>query len=699
MYVMRAFQLLSIVSARQANEASGTTDVRADIRAEFSSASEMLTSMQSRLDASEQRASSADKALEESNEKIKDLQGKDTQLSQSVQKEQADNDKWHEVADDLQDKVQNGVRDLAVAKTKLAAAEKRAKTPAANPYFTTLAQTGEAKRQEKLAAEARRSEQAAEAKADQMNQLAQSRAQKITAIEAKVNATQDQKLEISRTLKARLTDLSEEEDELSKLKGELSHLKQKVGSQSMDLSRSEHALADAGKAEQEASKAAESALRALHAKSAALQNATLLQIQAHVAEAKAESEAQQTRHALMARLTEVDALQTDTTTLRKKLAEVTAENGREKRSEKMWRAEEKQVEKTMQTRAEKAEAQVAAAKADAAAAVKEEKAAQKLGNDAEDRAAKAVHIAEQARRVAASADQDRKDALAAADASAARSKESAAKAQATVDKLEQLQQELSFNTGSNENLQATLDKANEEINGTKQQVALLQRRGQALEQLQAQQQFNNRQADTDLANAKNDNEGLQHKYEILQSANQALNASLTRMTSQKRQAESSENEYFDSMTALQSQKDDLAATLQKQQDGAKKATAKAEELTRTNEYLRDESKSADAAQQAAMSDYLREIEGLRAEETRDHATIASDQANIGKMHEAVTSIWNMLTPDQKAKLEHKNKPGVPHIAAIQANSKTAGKIAKATVTKATVSKAPATKLRASAKHA
>ena len=52
-------------------------------------------------------------------------------------------------------------------------------------------------------------------------------------------------------------------------------------------------------------------------------------------------------------------------------------------------------------------------------------------------------------------------------------------------------------------------------------------------------------------------------------------------------------------------------------------------------YLRGEQQSTDAAGQAAMSDYLKEIEAMKLEEEKQTATIAQQSAEMGELHQAV----------------------------------------------------------------
>merc|ERR1719331_1615489 len=107
------------------------------------------------------------------------------------------------------------------------------------------------------------------------------------------------------------------------------------------------------------------------------------------------------------------------------------------------------------------------------------------------------------------------------------------------------------------------------------------------------------------------------------------------------------------MTSLQTTKDDLTSELTDAQKAAADAKKKADELEKTNEYLRGEKASTDSANQAAMSDYLREIESMKQEETKKDGSIASGLAKIKQLSSAVSDLWKELTPAQRKDLKSK----------------------------------------------
>merc|ERR1719473_509531 len=107
------------------------------------------------------------------------------------------------------------------------------------------------------------------------------------------------------------------------------------------------------------------------------------------------------------------------------------------------------------------------------------------------------------------------------------------------------------------------------------------------------------------------------------------------------------------MTSLQSNKDDLTSQLSDAQKATAEAKRKADELEKTNEYLRGEKASTDSANQAAMSDYLKEIEDMKQDETRKEGSIAAGLAKIKQLSSAVSDLWKELTPSQRKDLKAK----------------------------------------------
>ena len=109
------------------------------------------------------------------------------------------------------------------------------------------------------------------------------------------------------------------------------------------------------------------------------------------------------------------------------------------------------------------------------------------------------------------------------------------------------------------------------------------------------------------------------------------------------------------MTSLQSAKDDLTAQLADSSKSLAAAQKKADDLEKTNEYLRGEQQSQDQAGQAAMSDYLKEIEQMKLEEERQAATIAQQKAEADQLHSAVKDLWGELTPAQRKQMQARAK--------------------------------------------
>merc|ERR1719482_1740688 len=109
------------------------------------------------------------------------------------------------------------------------------------------------------------------------------------------------------------------------------------------------------------------------------------------------------------------------------------------------------------------------------------------------------------------------------------------------------------------------------------------------------------------------------------------------------------------MTQLQSAKDDLTQQLSDASAAKAAALKKADDLVKTNDYLRSEKSSSDTANQAAMSDYLREIEQMKMAETKKDGIIQSKEADLKQLHAALGDLWNELTPDQRKDMQAKAK--------------------------------------------
>jgi len=206
----------------------------------------------------------------------------------------------------------------------------------------------------------------------------------------------------------------------------------------------------------------------------------------------------------------------------------------------------------------------------------------------------------------------------------------------------------SANADETATLNASLSKAQD-------QVLLLQRRSIELEDVGAREASSRRETQAEAEKLEVQMVEAKKQIEELQKKVSAKDAALQKVTEREKSAEQSENEYFDGMTSLQSSKDDLTAQLADAQKATDEAKHKAEELEKTNEYLRGEKATTDTANQAAMSDYLKEIEDMKQEETKKDGSIAAGLDKIKQLSSAVGDLWKELTPAQRKDLKEKAK--------------------------------------------
>merc|ERR1719311_1209375 len=219
--------------------------------------------------------------------------------------------------------------------------------------------------------------------------------------------------------------------------------------------------------------------------------------------------------------------------------------------------------------------------------------------------------------------------------------------------VEELREALDFHIRTESATADARDSLNSSLAKAQQQVSLLQRRGLELEDVGAREASSRREAVGEAEKLEVQTVEAKKQIEELQKKVASKDAELAKVTERYKSAEASENEYFDGMTSLQSSKDDLTAQLSDAEKTAADAKKKADELEKTNEFLRGEKASTDSANQAAMSDYLKEIEGMKAEETKKDGGIAAGLAKIKQLSSAVSDLWKELTPAQRKDLKAK----------------------------------------------
>jgi len=288
-------------------------------------------------------------------------------------------------------------------------------------------------------------------------------------------------------------------------------------------------------------------------------------------------------------------------------------------------------------------------------AEKRSMAAARTATEEAEHAENEARVATRAQRMAAAAGADEQDAQAAVKAAEAKAELNAEKVRNATIRISELQEDLQFHLRTDVATRAALTQTNTSLEKATAQVSLLQRRKIELEDVSAQEASSRKEAE-------NAREQLEIKVAEGEKALDAMKADLKKkaealasVAARAKSAESSENEYFDGMTTLQSAKDDLTQQLSDAKALKDAAEKKADELTKTNEYLRGEKSSSDTANAAAMSDYLREIEQMKMDETKKDATIATKAAEVQQLHSAVGDLWNELTPAQRKDLQAKAK--------------------------------------------
>merc|ERR550537_538246 len=268
--------------------------------------------------------------------------------------------------------------------------------------------------------------------------------------------------------------------------------------------------------------------------------------------------------------------------------------------------------------------------ADVKSVMREKKQAEIAARREAKRAAQAAQEAEQEAAVALTkADaQDDEAARAAAEKKVALLTASNRKAAV---RITELQEDLDIRLRVETNFKSNLQQSNASLTAATKKALLLQKREEALQQVSEREAARRREAEDERSQIEGQSELLKQQVEKLQDQLKTKADELEQVKQSKKQAEANENEYFDSMTSLQSEK--------------------ADDLEKTNEYLRGEQQSQDQAGQAAMSDYLKEIEQMKMEQEKQAGTIAQQAAEAQELKQAAKDLWNELTPAQRKSIQ------------------------------------------------
>merc|ERR550537_145789 len=288
--------------------------------------------------------------------------------------------------------------------------------------------------------------------------------------------------------------------------------------------------------------------------------------------------------------------------------------------------------------------------ADVKSVMREKKQAEIAARREAKRAAQAAQEAEQEAAVALTkADaQDDEAARAAAEKKVALLTASNRKAAV---RITELQEDLDIRLRVETNFKSNLQQSNASLTAATKKALLLQKREEALQQVSEREAARRREAEDERAQIEGQSELLKQQVEKLQEQLKTKADELEQVKQSKKQAEANENEYFDSMTSLQSAKDDLSQQYSESQKALAAAQKKADDLEKTNEYLRGEQQSQDQAGQAAMSDYLKGIEQMKMEQEKQAGTIAQQAAEAQELKQAAKDLWNELTPAQRKSMQ------------------------------------------------
>jgi chromosome segregation ATPase len=546
--------------------------------------------------------------------------------------------------------------------SKAASAQAMAKEQEAQAMKTQAAQelTAASAKAKAAAAEAaaqldetRQQAQAAEKDAGHYQDLADKRAAALAKLQANANSTLAENAQVKKQLSTELKDLERAQDSLDKKSSEAAEAKEELGHYKDFLGRDEKELKQRRAEVDKVTTELDTARVAYQKELTVAANATAKTTAAKAAAEEAVAAAKDSHRTLMERLKEIADLQDNVDTLQKRVKNLTKESRDGVLKTKWTQMKDAAAMKTLESTVAKLKQDVKTEKTKEVDAEHRATEAAKARVAAEDHAGAEAEVAARSQRIADAAradEQDTNDQLKSSQKSAKHEHE---RAQNLTQRVDELREALDFHVRSENAVADARDQLNSSLSKAQQQVSLLQRRGLELEDVGAREAASRRETQGEAEKLEVEMVEAKKQIEELQKKVSTKDAELSKVTERYKSAESSENEYFDGMTSLQSAKDDLTSQLADAQKSAVDAKHKADELEKTNEYLRGEKASTDSANQAAMSDYLREIEDMKQEETRKDGSIATGLAKIKQLSSAVSDLWKELTPSQRKDLKAK----------------------------------------------
>jgi chromosome segregation ATPase len=495
----------------------------------------------------------------------------------------------------------------------------------------------------------------AEKDAGHFHKLADEDGAKLAKLASASNTTSTQKDKLSKVLRSRLQDLEDAEEKVASMKAKITKLESELAKEKDTTSKDEKELNSMKAAVDKVTADRNAAVLMNEKQGLELENATLKTQAAKAAAEEAVASARDTHRNLVQRLHEISSLEdkvSDLETEKKNLTKL----ARDRSLETKWvHQKDAAKEAFLQSQLDQIQKALNASKTAQVVAEKRSMAAARTATEEAQHAENEARVATRAERLAASAEADEKDTQAAEKAAEAKAQLNEEKVQNASTRITELQEDLQFHLRTDSATRNALMQTNNSLAKATAQVSLLQRRKTELEDVSAQE-----------ASSRKETENAREQLEIkvaegekavdaLKAENKKQAEQLESVTARAKSSESSENEYFDGMTQLQTAKDDLTQQLSEANAAKAAAEKKADDLAKTNDYLRGEKSSSDTANQAAMSDYLREIEQMKMAETRKDSTIQAKEAEVTQLHSAVGDLWNELTPDQRKDLQAKAK--------------------------------------------
>jgi chromosome segregation ATPase len=495
----------------------------------------------------------------------------------------------------------------------------------------------------------------AEKDAGHFHKAADELSAKLSKLVASSNTTSTQKDKLAKVLHSRLQDLEDAEEKVSSMKSKVTAMESELAKEKVKTAKYTTELNKLQANVDKATADRNAAVLMNEKEGIELENATLKTQAAKAAAEEAVASARDTHRNLVQRLHEISALEDRVADLESKKANLT-KIARDRALETKWvHQKDAAKEAALLAQLSQLKKDLNASKTAQVVAEKRSMAAARTATEEAEHAENEARVATRAQRMAAAATADERDSQAAVKAAEDKAELNAEKVRNATIRISELQEDLQFHLRTDIATRAALTQTNSSLSKANDQVSLLQRRKTELEDVSAQEASSRKEAE-------NAREQLEIKVAEGEKALDAMKADLKKkaaaldsMTARSKSAESSENEYFDGMTQLQSAKDDLTQQLSDAKAAETTAEKKADDLEKTNEYLRGEKSSSDTANAAAMSDYLREIEQMKMAETKKDATIQAKAAEVQQLHSAVGDLWNELTPAQRKDLQAKAK--------------------------------------------